>query len=268
MSRGKFAWILIGIFVFISGIAFGLEASWGLFPARLENTAPGTFSPADKDFYKMLVADDFWVNSDVARAQTRLSLLEEHDVHEPLKDLINRVELQGDPNHKLDALQALSDALRENDRAIISRAIPQSSSIQTTSLHPTPQNNDPVEVPGQTPSLLPNISTSTAQVYNRKPVCSGDQDFASAQIFVIDASGQPISGIVLIVESEDSLQRLVTGLDPEIGPGYVDFILEPGMVYTLTLVGDMGISEQIKANECTNQDGKLFPGGWLIEIHL
>jgi hypothetical protein len=268
MRHRNIGWIVLGIFLLLAGFGIGLGLSWGLFPVQIINTSPAALSPTEKDSYRLLVADDFHVNADLSRARSRLDLLEEENSVDSLEDQITRVSRSGDPQNILASLQALKDALIENGARTLSSGTKEESNNQSGDLPLIVTRTVLPITPETTPDLI-SISTSESPlIYNRRPLCSENMDLALVQVLVIDQSGQPANGIVILIKSEDTIQRLITGLDPEIGSGYVDFVLEPGRKYTLSIEGIPGISEKVESSECELQDGKKYLGGWLIEIHL
>ena len=59
---------------------------------------------------------------------------------------------------------------------------------------------------------------------------------------------------------EDGADRAITGFKPEIGPGYADFVIEPGRIYNLYIDTPAGIPvSTLQVAPCTPEEG----GGWM-----
>jgi hypothetical protein len=73
-------------------------------------------------------------------------------------------------------------------------------------------------------------------------------------VTVLDAGGQPLSSIELLIRWEDGEDRFFTGLKPELGAGYADYDLEAGKSYQVGLVGlKSDVAQGIVADAC--EDG-------------
>ena len=55
-----------------------------------------------------------------------------------------------------------------------------------------------------------------------------------------------------------------TGLKPEIGIGYADFDMEPGVDYTLGIPEGGETVEGLSPEECSANSGERYWGGWLV----
>ena len=81
----------------------------------------------------------------------------------------------------------------------------------------------------------------------------------------MNASGDPASGIEVIVTWEGGEERFFTGLKPDKGLGYADFTPIPGVGYTLRL-GDGGEPVSgLSAVSCQSA-GETFWGAWALEF--
>jgi hypothetical protein len=66
------------------------------------------------------------------------------------------------------------------------------------------------------------------------------------------------------VEWDGGESRFFTGLKPEMGLGYADFAMTPGVVYTLRLAEGGEIIQNLAPSECEAQDGGRFWGTWVL----
>jgi hypothetical protein len=79
-------------------------------------------------------------------------------------------------------------------------------------------------------------------------------------VLVLDAAGQGIPGVEVLVLWDSGEDRFYTGLKPELGWGYADFDMQVGETYSLQLPGeDVSVSELI-SEPCETAGGVEYPG--------
>jgi hypothetical protein len=259
-------WLLLGLALLTIGVGVGLGIAWGLLPVRMINTTPSTLRQADKDRYRVLIAENFLLTGDTIRTNARLDLLD-NNAALAITDQIDRKAWVNDAE-KL-SLIALLGVFEPSPL----------SQTQNPSSQPAPMltsTSISIEVPSLTPGLVPVINTEKTQkpltttspysfqVISRTPVCDGDQGLPMLQINVVSSSGKPVNGIVLIVNSAKGSERIITGLKSVAGSA--DFRLFPDQIYTLTIEKESGFSETIIIAQCTSMDGRSFAGGWELQI--
>jgi hypothetical protein len=123
---------------------------------------------------------------------------------------------------------------------------------------------------GRPPTLTttPPVRQTIFTIRNRTPICELSLAAPLLQMMVYDQSGNPASGLAIIISSSEGKERILTGLKPERGAGYMDLILSPGILYSFIIEGADGNSETISVSDCSSPDGSPYPGGWLFEIQL
>ncbi len=84
------------------------------------------------------------------------------------------------------------------------------------------------------------------------------------QVLAEDAQAQPLAGIEVIVTWEGGENHFFTGLKPELGLGYADFTMAPGVVYTLQLAGGSQPVSGLTPAECETENGSRYWGSWLL----
>jgi hypothetical protein len=73
-------------------------------------------------------------------------------------------------------------------------------------------------------------------------------------VTVLDAEGQQMPNIEILVRWAEESDRFFTGLKPEIGPGYADFALQKGQSYQVVVIGaDSEVATDIVADLCEQQ---------------
>jgi hypothetical protein len=115
------------------------------------------------------------------------------------------------------------------------------------------------------PTRIPTFTPGAPFVLDsRKLVC--DQVLADPliQVQAVDATGQPAPGIEVIVTWVGGEDHFFTGLKPELGQGYADYVMTPGTTYNLRLAeGSQPVSDLI-AGQCEKPGGGQAWGAWLL----
>lgn len=111
-----------------------------------------------------------------------------------------------------------------------------------------------------TPTLTPGQPFLLLQ---KQIVCNPDLEQPLIQVQVHNAAGDPIEGVEGFVFWDGGKDRFITGLKPEMGSGYADFIMKQSVVYTVQLVNGEPVRD-LTANQCTNASGDEYWGGWLL----
>ena len=262
-------WVILAIMMFFIGIGIGLSISWGVMPVRLVDTAPRTLQQADKDRYRSIIALDYLVTDDDERAITRIGLLDDTGALAALSNQINRMAWTSQAeglalarlySDLIDTTMNLSSAAAAKITPILSTAMSDETYIMLeTKLTAT-----------RTPEITMAVTYSEAPVrfvvLNRTPICRVDQVQPVLEITVVDISGKPIVGVVIVVSSAEETERMITGLNPGKSAGVADFLMKVGKKYVISLEGRSGSSENLSTSECTSPAGELFAGGWSVQI--
>jgi hypothetical protein len=84
------------------------------------------------------------------------------------------------------------------------------------------------------------------------------------QVEVQDTAGEPVPSIELVVTWDVDEDRFYTGLKPELSLGYADFLMTPGVVYSLRLADGGQTVKDLTAAECLSDDGSRYWGSWML----
>lgn len=95
-------------------------------------------------------------------------------------------------------------------------------------------------------------------------ICNIEQPDPLIQVQVKDAVGQPVPSVELVVLWEDGQDHFFTGLQPELGLGYGDFLMSPGTVYSVQLANGGQAVNDLTASECVAEDGSQYWGSWML----
>ena len=94
--------------------------------------------------------------------------------------------------------------------------------------------------------------------------CKDDLGTPLVIVQAYDAAGQGVPGVEAVVEWDGGESHFFTGLKPELGTGYADFAMTPGVVYTLRLAAGGQIIPNLTPTECEAQDGGRYWGSWVL----
>ncbi len=136
----------------------------------------------------------------------------------------------------------------------------------------TAQSTQPTTA-GKTPS--PTITRLPTRTFTPTPgapfalkseelACNPDQNTPLIVLQTNDAAGQGVPGVEVVVSWDGGENHFFTGLKPELGLGYADFTMTPGVVYSLRLVEGGQIIPNLSASECEAADGNRYWGSWLL----
>jgi hypothetical protein len=267
--KHSIGWVLLAVALLVFGAGVGLGISWGVLPVKMENTVPDTLRQQDKDRYRILIAEDYLVTRDMARAEARLGLLDDKNTILMITDQIDR-------NAWIN--EAERNALITLQTALVGSVNSQPLTSSTSPLLILATSSMPVGIITLSPSLSPTTrpaitltplitnSPTSFIVISRIPVCDAAKAPPLLQVNVVDSYGKPLSGIVLIINSVEGSERIITGLKPGVGGGSADFSLSEGTIYTIAIENAAGSPEMLTTAPCTSTSGISFPGGWKLQI--
>ena len=274
----------------VIGIALGLLIAWVVAPVQYVDATPATLRQDFKDEYRYMIAAAYSSDGNLPRARARLGLLGDG----------NPIQALGDQAQNMLANNASQDTVRI--LADLSQAL-QGSQLSSTDAAPTqpagqvfatlPAGSSPSPQGFQTDTPLPATAAATADITatppptpldtptlqathtatatagppfalaNQAPVCDATRP-GLLQINLKDASGQPVAGMELVVTWLGGEEHFFTGLKPELGNGYADFVMSPSVEYALTLSNGATRVTGLTTSPCKAADGSSYTGG----IHL
>ncbi|MFH1909093.1 MAG: hypothetical protein ABIL11_17205 [Chloroflexota bacterium] len=261
-------YLLTGVLI---GLALGLLVAWVISPVQYVDTAPASLRADFKDQYRSMIASAYLATGELGRAQSRLSLLGDADPRQALTLQAQHALSVGDPNGSAYALARLADALKQppNEASLsptpeliasITQSPPGSATITptrrpTSALTPT---YSPTPRPTRTPT--PTVGAAFVLV-PQENVCDVNLSEGLLQVEIQDAAGQPIPGAGIIISWEDGEEHVFTGLKPELGNGYADFVMKPNVGYSLQLASGSQLVTNLSAPSCQTDSGDSYRGG-------
>jgi hypothetical protein len=260
--RGTSGWLylLVGLLL---GVAIGLAYTWGLNPVQFYDTEPVDLRTEHKDNWILGVAAAYRQDGDLDRALSRLMPLQDPQIGPTVANLTERYIAAGRSAKTVRALAALSDALGARTEAMmIYLATPEPTLFFTPTPQPPTPTATPLPMPTDTatptatptttptPTRTPIPTRTLRPTATRKPtatepppyflesrqrICEEEQSRPRIEIIVQTQEGAGIPNAEIWVTWSGGADRFLTGLKPELGLGYADFEMTPGLVYAVAV---------------------------------
>jgi hypothetical protein len=286
-ERGPW-YLLTGLII---GIVLGLVYAWLLSPRVFRDTSPASLQSEFKDHYRAMIAAAFVANGNLPRAEARLQLLGDSDVVRALAEQAQRTLAEGVSPREAQALGLLAVALGQGDSGVIQSPIPTEVATQdsnpipappTATLEPTNQNIEVSPSPtlaGEPQQVTQTANPTFAPLPTRTPTEMAESPFVLQessfecdrkiigpliQVYAEDSEGRPLSREGVIVTWDDGEDLFFTGLKPELGRGYADFLMTPGIVYEVRMASGGQTVSDITPAECETQTGRRYWGSWKL----
>jgi hypothetical protein len=279
MEQNRGNWYLITGLVL--GLLMGLMITWVISPVKEVDTHPHLLREDYKDIYRSLVSHAYQANNNLPRAEARLGLIGDEDPALSLAAQAQRFLAEGGDVETAKILANLSAALQS---ATLSQLTPapatpdpdsqdqppetaQTNSIETeeaeefaqgTSTPDEQGSSEPTPTPTESPPFI---------LQDSSPICDPTLGESLIQIIATNGEGGGVPGIALEISLGPELKEVFyTGLKPEVGLGYADFLAEPGLTYTLEIPESGLVVPDIEMPTCTTESEDSYWGSWEIYI--
>lgn len=277
------------LLAFLAGIGLGLVYAWMVHPLPVVNAEPSLLRTDFKDQFRSAIAAAYTATGNLPRAQVRLSLLDADPI-EALNSQAQRTIANGHPA-QADQFAALAFALQNGINSPVSKT-PLASNVEpTTSDEPTNTSfPTPVDSPvilTETPKSIidtPIIEPTSIQsiptprpthtpiptqgapftLTSQESVCDPSLPDGLLQVMVFNSSRRQLAGIKIIITWDSGEEQFFTGLKPELGNGYADYIMSPNTAYTLQLGLGSDIATNLVAPACQMPNGESYLGGFKL----
>lgn len=254
--------VLVGI---VLGLGLGLLLTWQVWPVEYYNTDPIDLRQEHKDDYVVMIAAAYDQDRDLGLASLRLGELGLEDAKQSVLGLFQRY---GEAGYREEtrSLAQLAYDLGVTDVALLPyiqepTAIPEPTPTEVPTTAPVPTVT-PVE-PTPTATAAPAEATATAtqppptptytpttppadtptptvasdfdyQVVEQSDLgCGGDRDGDYILVYVRDENDRGVAGVKIVVKGPGVEDSFFTGLKPEIGPGFADYLVTAPGSYTV-----------------------------------
>lgn len=263
------------------GLGLGLTYAWLISPLRIADDSPRALRADFKDRFRAAIAAAYASTGDLERARARLALLGDPDPAQALTAQAQRMLASGESLESVRQVALLASILQGQ------QVVP--SPLASPTLIATLSSPFPVEVtftpgpavlstytqPAGTP-FLPATSTprptrtptatlgAPYQLVGQDTLCDPDLAEGLLQVIVLNAVRRPVPGAEIIVAWSSGEEHFFTGLKPELGNGYADFVMAPETIYSVRMADGGTPASDLSAPVCTATDGSLYYGGLRI----
>ena len=279
--------ILHLIFALLVGIGLGLAYSWKISPVTYVDASPAILREDFKDQYRSVISASYASTHDLPRARTRLELLGDPDTIGELSAQAQRMLAAGEAFNRVRDLAQLATDLQQGYPSISIKATPftpvidtaaaetsfveeyiptETTAIQAATLiiEGTPLTPPPVTFtprPTFTPVPVPGAPFT---LVGQDTVCDPSLSRGLLQVMFMDSRRKQVPGIKIIIAWANGENQFFTGLKPELGNGYADFLMQQDVAYSLRVVEGGSFVPNISAPTCTDPNGAPYLGGLLL----
>jgi hypothetical protein len=281
-SRRPLVGIVLGGLVL--GLGLGLLYAWVIRPVNYVDTAPFALRADFKDQFRGMIASAYAANGDLLRARARLALLGDAAPAAALMDQSRRAAGPGGSAESAQALANLAEALSPTAGASPSVTVISETATSTVTPAATksPNAGSPPARPARTTTASPSPTatrtprptltlrpSATATVTPGRPfaivsndtVCDENLQPGLLQVVILDADGKQVAGSEIVISWQGGQESFFTGLKPELGDGYADYLMQAGIAYSLRLEVDSEAAEGLSILPCRTAGGSSFDGG-------
>jgi hypothetical protein len=89
-------------------------------------------------------------------------------------------------------------------------------------------------------------------------VCDANIPDGLIQVYIRDAAGYPLPGVDILVKWDGGQEHIFTGLKPELGNGYADFVMTPGVTYSVQIYSGSAVAKDLQAPPCESSGAKWW----------
>lgn len=256
------------------GLGLGLLFAWVIRPVNYVDTAPVSLRADFKDQFRLSIAAAYAANGNLPRARARLALLGDLDPAATLMDQSRHAAGPGGSGQAALMLAGLAQAIGPTAGIAPSQtASPAPTEIATagpqispTLARGTASTATPSRTPQNTftprPSLTPTVTPGQPfAILINETICDETLQPGLLQVTVKNADAKPIAGAEIVIAWQGGQESFFTGLKPELGDGYADFVMQEGVVYTLRLAADSETAGGLSIPSCQKKDGTAYAGG-------
>jgi hypothetical protein len=275
------------LFALLAGVGLGLIYAWVLSPRGITDTQPSALRADFKDQYRFVVAAAYDATGNLPRAQARLALLRDTDSVEALNAQAQRMRagsINGEQFGNADLVVGLALALSEdtNGSPISTSTIEVASQVEDTpAVTSPPIASEAPAVLTETPLAVETIETQAAvsaptarptqtlvptlgapfELTGQESICDSNLPDGLLQVIVVNPSRRQLAGVEIVITWDGGKEQFFTGLKPELGNGYADYIMTPNTTYTVQLARGSDVALGITAPTCQTASGENFFGG-------
>lgn len=236
-----------------------------------------------KDDFRSAIAAAYAADPDIERARARLTLLGDLDPYQTLTAQAQRMLAAGEPDEAVQKVALLASAFQEMQPVAV-EPTPTETAIPTNSPEPTSLAVDTQAIRDETlestievepsgtvappstatprPSQTPTPTLGAPyQLVGQDMICDPELEPGLLQVVVTNLSRQQIPGAEIILTWNSGEEHFFTGLKPELGYGYADYLMTPGLTYSVRMADGGTPASELSSPDCTTTGGDAYIGG-------
>lgn len=284
---------------FAIGIILGLVYSWVISPRHYTDTSPASLQSEFKDQYRSMIAAAYVATGNITRAEARLKLLGDSDIVRVLAEQAQHTLAEGNSPAEAQALGLLAVALGKAQTGSTptpnpSQTVPEDQSPNSTqdtgsipegaaqlpavasegeetgsTSQESEQTSQVIRMANSTATPLPTRTPTPTQgspfvLEENTFVCEETTSGPLIQVIAENNRGRALSRQEVIVSWEEGEDHFFTGLKPELGTGYADFLMTPGVVYQVRMSAGGQVVQDVTPAECETEGGRRYWGSWSL----
>jgi hypothetical protein len=118
----------------------------------------------------------------------------------------------------------------------------------------------PSPIPRPTKTSVPTQAVPY-KLTGQDEVCDPNLPDGLLQVIVLSSNRRQVPGMEINITWENGEEKFFTGLKPDQGNGYADFIMTPDVPYSVQLAAGSDMAAGLVAPACQNPGGENFSGG-------
>jgi len=276
-NRGNW-YLLTGL---ILGLALGLIYAWVISPVTEVDTHPNLLRDDYKDIYRSIISHAYQANTNLPRAKARLDLIGDDDPALALAAQAQRFLAENGDTEMAKVLANLSASLQIAAGPAATPVPPTVTTMPEDENNSSSNNggnseNDDQDSASSTREPTSEVPTSPTPsptssppfiLQDSSPICDPTLGETLIQIIATDGSGEGVPGITLeIALGTNPNEVFYTGLKPELGLGYADYLAEPGLTYQIEVPDSGLVISDIEVPTCKTETEDSYWGSWEIYI--
>ena len=277
MKETRFPWETIP--ALLLGLALGLVYAWMLSPVKIVDADPSTLRADFKDQYRAVIAAAYAADGDLSRTQARLALMGDADSYQALSAQAQRMQAVGDSlqSYQLaqlaSALQGIAPAALPSPTNPAAQAVTPFAATSAPPILPNASNIPDTETPFPFYTATPRPTRTAVPppgapftLSTQENICDEFLPEGLLQVITMTAARRQIPGVELILSWAGGEEHFFTGFKPDLGNGYADALLSPGVAYNLRAADGGDLVSGLTPPTCQRENGETYLGSLKITL--
>ncbi len=272
-----------GVSLFVIGLLVGLAAAlyyaWIEEPVTFTQASPARLRASYRNEYILLVSQAYEANGDWDVAKERLTALGVSDPGQLILEQMEKTLRDGRPSSELASLANLARQAGAVSPVLDVFAPPPTPSLAAQEIaQTTPQvvGEEVLSITGSNDSETSSPQTTVTAILQPEPsqvpgyrllkkekICTPGEPMEKIEVVILDSLLEPLPGIEVLVTWDGGQDHFFTGFKPELGLGFGDVSIEPGITYMVSIAGDSRVVGDLRLEACDSLAGD-YPGGWRL----